>query len=217
MIGQPMEAAGVSCQQLPCCSVDNATKDHDQQTGEAIMNVVDALLNHHDILRQLYQQAENDPAAFEAFVRHLIVHHTMEEKYFYDLLVEFEEAEHGSLEAVNEHHIIEMIIKDVQGFPRDHRGFPIKIEGLGEYTLHHLDEEETEIFPLANRLFSTEELATLGALFEAAKEQMLAVTLPEIPQALAQKIRENRKIAGRTAGVGKNEAATALGLGIGKL
>ena len=77
----------------------------------------------------------------------------MEEKYFYDLLGSFAEAEHDSLEAVNEHHIIELIIKDAQGFPRDHQNFPIKIEGLGEYTSHHLDEEEADIFPMAQKLF----------------------------------------------------------------
>ena len=104
------------------------------------MDIVDSLTSHHGVLRNLYQQSEADPSMFEEFTRQLIVHHTMEEKYFYDLLQCFEEAEHGSLEAVNEHHIIEMIIKDAEGFPRDHRNFPIKIEGLGEYTVHHLDE-----------------------------------------------------------------------------
>ena len=68
----------------------------------------------------------------------------MEEKYFYDILKAIPEAEHDALEAVNEHHIIELIIKDTEGFPREHEHFPIKIEGLGEYTTHHLDEEESE-------------------------------------------------------------------------
>lgn len=182
------------------------------------MNVVDALLNHHDTLRQLYQQAENDPTAFETFVHHLVVHHTMEEKYFYDLLEKFEEAEHASHEAVNEHHIIEMIIKDAQGFPRDHGRFPIKVEGLGEYTVHHLDEEETEIFPLAGRLFSAEELDTLGALFEQAKEQLLGLALPEIPKELATKFAEPRPAAsGQAASAAPAVADTARGLGIGKL
>ncbi|WP_136797094.1 hemerythrin domain-containing protein [Desulfosediminicola ganghwensis] len=181
------------------------------------MNIVEALTDHHDTLRSLYGQAENDPALFETFVHHLIVHHTMEEKYFYDLLKQFEEAEHDSLEAVNEHHIIELIIKDAQGFPRDHSGFPVKIEGLGEYTVHHLEEEELEIFPLASRLFSLEEMTTLGALFEEAKEQLLGVSLPEIPKALAGKFAEPQVAGVRTAGGGSLMTATARGLGIGKL
>ena len=57
------------------------------------MDIVTALVDHHQTLRQLYQESENDPERFEAFVRHLIVHHTMEEKYFYDLLQEIADGE----------------------------------------------------------------------------------------------------------------------------
>lgn len=182
------------------------------------MNVVEALTAHHSTLRQLYQKAEQDTAAFEEFIHHLVIHHTMEEKYFYDLLVAFNQAEHDALEAVNEHHIIEMIIKDAEGFPQDHLHFPIKIEGLGEYTLHHLDEEEEEIFPLAQQLFSPEDLVTLGKLFEDAKQKLLNVALPELPKALAAKFSETDKKEAEGLPPGSSSVSrAALGLGIGKL
>jgi hypothetical protein len=168
------------------------------------MDIITALVDHHATLRQLYQKSEGDPAVFEEFTRHLVVHHTMEEKYFYDLLEKIAAARHDALEAVNEHHIIELIIKDAEGFPRDHENFPIKIEGLGEYTTHHLDEEETEIFPMARQLFSLEDLKTLGALFVEAKEKLLGIALPEVPGGLP------------TAG-GKAGQSAAFGLGIGSL
>jgi len=41
------------------------------------MNIVDAIVDHHQVLRQLYRQSENDPGIFEQFTRHLVVHHTM--------------------------------------------------------------------------------------------------------------------------------------------
>ena len=183
------------------------------------MNVVEALTAHHATHRQLYRQAENDPGTFDTFIQHLVIHHTMEEKYFYDLLRGFEEAEHDSLEAVNEHHIIEMIIKDAEGFPRDHRNFPIKIEGLGEYTVHHLDEEEEEIFPLATQLFDAEDLNTLGALFEKAKEKLLGVSLPELPQALAAKFPGLQEPPPKSGGPQQRPTTSnaAFGLGIGGL
>ena len=181
------------------------------------MNVVEALIAHHDTLRQLYQQAESNPDGFDTFVHHLVVHHTMEEKYFYDLLTSFQEAEHGSLEAVNEHHIIEMIIKDAEGFPRDHRHFPIKIEGLGEYTVHHLDEEEEEIFPMALQLFDAADLLTLGGLFEEAKGKLLQVAIPDLPKALAAKFSIETPKSFRSAKEKSSSiASTAIGLGIGK-
>lgn len=168
------------------------------------MNIITALVDHHGVLRQLYQQSETDPTAFEEFARHLVVHHTMEEKYFYDLLEKVAEARHDALEAVNEHHIIELIMKDADGFPRDHENFPVKVEGLGEYTNHHLDEEEMEIFPAARQVFSDEDLNTLGDLFVEAKEKLLGVALPEVPGGIA-------------ASPGKPAKSTARGLGIGSL
>ncbi len=168
------------------------------------MNIVDALVNHHNVLRSLYQQSETDPAVFETYIRHLVVHHTMEEKYFYDFLEKVGSARHEALEAVNEHHIIELIIKDAEGFPQDHENFPIKIEGLGEYTNHHLGEEEEEIFPLARQLFSDTDMITLGKLFEQSKENMLNVELPEPPKHID------------TSGTAAAKS-TAAGLGIGSL
>jgi hemerythrin-like domain-containing protein len=168
------------------------------------MDIITALVDHHGVLRQLYQKSENNPAVFEEFTRHLVVHHTMEEKYFYDLLEQVATQRHDALEAVNEHHIIELIIKDAEGFPSDHENFPIKIEGLGEYTSHHLDEEEAQIFPAARQVFSDEDLNTLGKLFLDAKEKLLGVVLPEVPGGIG------------TSG-GKAGKTVSYGLGIGSL
>lgn len=182
------------------------------------MNIIEALVEHHDTLRQLYQQAETNPDTFDTFIQHLVVHHTMEEKYFYDLLEGFNQAEHDALEAVNEHHIIEMIIKDAQGFPRDHRNFPIKIEGLGEYTVHHLAEEEEEIFPLAAQLFDARDLETLGTLFLEAKKSLLGVSLPDLPKNLAAMVPVQDQIFDKSSTQRVSPGGNAaIGLGIGGL
>jgi hemerythrin-like domain-containing protein len=177
--------------------------------------ITNELVAHHATLRQLYAQSENDPNVFEEFIRHLIVHHTMEEKYFYDILKAIPDAEHDSLEAVNEHHIIELIIKDAEGFPREHDHFPIKIEGLGEYTNHHLDEEEMEIFPLAQQVMSAEVLDTLGKLFVEAKNTLLGIKLPDVPGAIATQAAKS--VPGPQPTVSGPGATTAHGLGIGSL
>jgi hypothetical protein len=179
------------------------------------MSIIDELVAHHATLRQLYARSENDPKTFEEFTRHLIVHHTMEERYFYDILKEIPNAEHDALEAVNEHHIIELIIKDAEGFPQEHEHFPIKIEGLGEYTTHHLDEEEMEIFPMSQQVMSAEDLATLGKLFVDAKNKLLGIELPAVPGAIAS---QAAKPSGRSqAAASGSGATTAHGLGIGSL
>ena len=166
------------------------------------MDIITALVDHHQTLRQLYAASENDPAQFDAFSRHLVVHHTMEEKYFYDLLEMKADARHDALEAVNEHHIIELIIKDAEGFPREHDDFPIKIEGLGEYTTHHLDEEEADIFPLARTLFAAEDLNAMGELFLEAKDKLLNIELPVVPKSLLSQAAEGRLTVPSSRGLG---------------
>ncbi len=179
------------------------------------MSITNELVAHHTTLRQLYAQSENDPTAFDEFTRHLIVHHTMEEKYFYDILKTIPEAEHDALEAVNEHHIIELIIKDAEGYPREHEHFPIKIEGLGEYTTHHLDEEEMEIFPMSQQVMAAEELDSLGKLFVEAKNKLLGIKLPDVPTAIATHVTKPvARLQAVASGPGTN---TAVGLGIGSL
>lgn len=144
------------------------------------MDIVDALTEHHAVLRRLAEEAEQRPEAFVEYERQLTAHHTMEERYFYDFLKEVEEARHDALEGVNEHHIIEMIILDTRRFPREHELFGVKVESLGEYTAHHLDEEEADIFPLARQHLPAELLTELGAKFKQAMDAVLDVTLPSV-------------------------------------
>ena len=144
----------------------------------------------------------------------------MEEKYFYDILENEPQARHDALEAVNEHHIIELIIKDGERFPRDHERFPIKIESLGEYTTHHLDEEETKIFPLAQQLLPEEILTVLGKLFSEAKDRLLGITMPEVPGNILSRGQDRSSVIGkrdhrlsRTPSMVKKIYARDLGIG----
>jgi hemerythrin-like domain-containing protein len=149
------------------------------------MNITQALVAHHGVLRQLFEQAKTNVAVADEVIRHLTVHHTMEERYFYDI-IEGQPLSHDmALEGVNEHHIIELIIKDLERFPRDHERFAVKIESLGEYTAHHLDDEELKIFPMGEQVLPPESQAALGTLFDQAKNTLLSITLPPVPGKLS--------------------------------
>lgn len=137
------------------------------------MDITQALKKHHDILRDMLKKAEKDPEVFSEALAHLVAHHTLEEKYFYDHITEGT-MRHDALEAVNEHHIIELIIKDAEDFPRDHERYAIKVEGLREYTGHHLDEEEEDVFPDSKKILDDAKREELGTAFNTALEQRLA-------------------------------------------
>lgn len=183
------------------------------------MNITQELIAHHGVMRQLFEQSKTNNAVADDFVRNLIVHHTMEEKYFYDILEGEAQAHEKALEAVNEHHIIELIIKDLERFPRDHERFAIKVESLGEYTSHHLDEEESIIFPMAEGVLSQDSQATLGTLFAQAKGILLGIKLPPVPGRAGDKagkpmVGAKKKDAPATpAAEGKKTLPPDLGIG----
>jgi hemerythrin-like domain-containing protein len=170
------------------------------------MDITTVLIEHHTTLRQLFEQSKSQPDVFDEFIHHLTVHHTMEERYFYDILEKVSQARHDALEAVNEHHIIELIIKDAERFPRDHERFPVKVESLGEYTTHHLDEEEAEIFPMAQQLLPDQDLAVLGTLFSEAKDKLLGIALPGVPGKIAGRGSKRGSIIGKS-GMTKDEVS----------
>lgn len=142
------------------------------------MHIVDVLTQHHARLRQLFLAAETDAAVAETLIRELTVHHTMEERFFYDFLLQPPQGHETALEHVNEHHIIEMILTDLAKFPREHEIFPTKIESLAEYTDHHLGEEEAVVFPLARSLFGPAMAEALGAKFQQAVDLLLSIQVP---------------------------------------
>jgi hemerythrin-like domain-containing protein len=186
------------------------------------MEITAVLTEHHAVLRQLFEQSKSKTNVFDEFIQQLTVHHTMEEKYFYDILEQQSQSHHDALEAVNEHHIIELIIKDAERFPRDHERFPVKIESLGEYTTHHLDEEETEIFPMARQVLPEQQRTALGQLFSEAKDKLLGVTLPEVPATIAAGDTKQQSLAeknstNQTSAASDAKAPHAQDLGIGSL
>lgn len=137
------------------------------------MDIITALTNHHQEMRALFANAMNNPAAAEEAIKHLVIHHTNEEKFFYDHLEKITQMRHDALEAVNEHHIIELIIQDLRTFPKDHERYIVKVESLKEYTEHHLAEEETEIFVEAAQTLDYNTRLELGARFNEIKSRQI--------------------------------------------
>ena len=174
------------------------------------MDIIEALTAHHATLRHLLRAAENDPSLFDEAVKHLVVHHTMEEKYFYEILVKLPQSRHDALEYINEHHIVDLIINDAKSMPRDHELYAVKVEGLGEYTSHHLDEEEVEVFPAARQVLGQQTLDELAVKFEQAKKALLGVQVPEVDDGLVQG-------DARSDGAPPASDEQGIGLGIGSL
>jgi len=139
------------------------------------MNIFEALTKHHDTLRDLFGQAASDSSKFPELKKHLQVHHKNEEKILYEVMKNKEQTRKDALEAIEEHHVIELLLVDLENFPTSDERWVIKLEVLEEYTNHHLKEEEDEIFPEGQKVIEAAASEEMGKRFEAIKAKQLAV------------------------------------------
>ena len=68
-----------------------------------------------------------------------------------------------ALEGYQEHHVADLLIKELHDLAKDDERWGAKFKVLKENLEHHIDEEEGPMFRTARGLFSREELQALGA------------------------------------------------------
>lgn len=139
------------------------------------MDIVKALKNHHEELRDLFEKTKNDARHFDELKKSLDVHHVNEEKYLLDIAKKKSHLKDDSLESIEEHHAIVLMLEDLDNFPRDNERWKVKLGVLKEYVDHHLEEEEEDLFPDACKDMNDDELERLGNEYNKTKEEQLAV------------------------------------------
>ena len=144
------------------------------------MKPMDLLKKQHKEVRALFKKVEKAEGSrerrqlLEQVTMQLQAHTTIEEELFYPAMRELgtKKAEEMVAEAFEEHHVVKLVLKDLPNVdPQDER-FEAKMTVLSELVEHHAEEEETEMFKLANKL-DDEELERLG---EQMEERFLAMT-----------------------------------------
>jgi hemerythrin superfamily protein len=140
------------------------------------------LKEDHKAVKELFdkfEQAKSDgpkkKAAREA-IRELKVHAAIEEEIFYpafDAQFEDEDSHFIKLEAEEEHHVVHVLIGELDRMRDDDEYFDAKFTVLAENVRHHIKEEETEMLPKAKAL-GTERLRELGTQMMARKKELTA-------------------------------------------
>ena len=107
----------------------------------------------------------------------LTLHTKLEEEIFYPALRDAptKKAEEMVLEAYEEHHVVKLVLAELpKADPEDER-FEAKMTVLKELVEHHVEEEEDEMFKLADKL-NDDELEALGDRMAQEAEQAEAST-----------------------------------------
>lgn len=142
------------------------------------MNALELLMEDHRKLREMFEQVratENrrqHKQLFKKIKAELDTHTYAEEKVFYPTLRKYEEFKDEVLEAIEEHLQMKTLLESIDRLSEGDDRFDAKLRVLIDDTEHHIEIEESKMFPEVEGQFSEEELEELGQGLEAAKKEL---------------------------------------------
>ena len=93
----------------------------------------------------------------------IAAHELIEEKLLYPALKAHPEGKDVVLEGYQEHHVADLLLKELHAMARSDERWGAKFKVLKENLEHHIKEEEGLMFCIARGVFSRDELQALGA------------------------------------------------------
>ena len=144
------------------------------------MNAFQLLKEDHQKVSGIFQQLEPtteraEKTRTELFAKlneELTIHAKIEEAIFYPAIKQAAETREVVLEGFEEHHVIKMLLKELESTPVDTEQWTAKLKVLQENVEHHVEEEEGEMFQKARQVVSEDEINRLGAQMDEMKQQL---------------------------------------------
>lgn len=140
------------------------------------MNAIDLLKADHDRVESLFEKFKQNEtgsngALFRRIRDELETHTHIEEKIFYPAAMKRGKADLKKIirEGLEEHAQVKDLLADLGKMTSRNKQFNAKLKVVVENVEHHVEEEEGEMFPLAEDQFSDTQLEKLGAEMEAEK------------------------------------------------
>jgi Hemerythrin HHE cation binding domain len=138
------------------------------------MKATDLLKKQHREVKALFRSAKKaEPgerrAIMDEIAEQLAHHMEIEEEMFYPAVREIgtKKAEELVPEAYEEHHVVKLVLNELPNVDPEDERFEAKMTVLDELIQHHVDEEESEMFKIAQKL-GDQRLKDLGEQMEAA-------------------------------------------------
>jgi hemerythrin-like domain-containing protein len=143
------------------------------------MDALKLLEQDHDRFKELLKQGEktaDDAHAerarlFDSLARDLQTHERMEEEVLYPALKQHPKAVDIVLEGYEEHHLADVLVLELKQTDPSDETWAAKWKVLRESLEHHIEEEESEMFKKAKKIFEKEELEIMGATMETIRSQ----------------------------------------------
>ena len=182
-----------------------------RQNGRSGMDAIALLKKDHQNVRQLLKRFEtssenhsgDSAGLLREIEKELKVHTQIEEEIFYPAFrdaFESEDDEKLYYEALEEHHVVDLVLPEIKSASKNSEEFAAKVKVLKDIVEHHAEEEETEMFPKARKKMGAAALRELGMRLQERKQQLMGGIGSRIGKILQPFIREgrNHRAAGRT-------------------
>lgn len=137
-------------------------------------NAIQMLRQDHKKVQELIERFEQGSDAekeqiCEQTLHELEVHAALEEELFYPAAKEHVDEEEQIDQALEEHHVAKLLLSELKKMGLKDERFEAKYKVLAESVKHHIEEEESEIFPMIESSLDGEEL---GQEMQARKEKL---------------------------------------------
>jgi hemerythrin superfamily protein len=114
--------------------------------------------------------------------RELAIHTYIEEQILYPHVREAgRRIKDEVLEGLEEHHLIKTTLAELAELTADHERFDAKVQVLKEQVEHHVEEEESDMFPRIRKALDEQDLKDLGTALDAAKASAPTQADPSAP------------------------------------
>ena len=153
------------------------------------MDAITLLKKDHKTVEALFKQfekAEDQPEKArqiaDEIVEQLSVHAAIEELVFYPAVRDaVDDTEETVLESLEEHHVVKLLLSELETMDPTHERFKPKMTVLIENVRHHVEEEEQELFPQVREVLKRKALGEIGEALEEAKKTAPVRPHPKAP------------------------------------
>jgi hypothetical protein len=144
------------------------------------MDALTLLKDDHDKVKAMLNKLEDTTEraevtrteGLEKLKQELTVHEAIEEEILYPALIEFAKTKDITLEAYEEHHVVDTIMAELEQTPVDDETWAAKLTVMKENLEHHIEEEEGDMFKKARQVMDEAELKELGERMSARKAEL---------------------------------------------
>ena len=138
------------------------------------MKATDLLKKQHKNVKALFKKIDETEDGrrrrqlMDEIANELKVHTQIEEEIFYPAVREIGTSKVEDLvdESFEEHHVVDLVLAELPKVDPEDERFTAKMTVLSELVEHHVEEEEDEMFPMAEKKLGKERLQELGEQME---------------------------------------------------